>query len=829
MLFSPFASPRRLALLVLFSVIVAFFFINQVGYSERFPKYDAPWSKTGGGDSGKGSAQQPPGAPGDKADGAIPTSAVPKYDAANYDWSVQTGIPSSSPIASPSSSSSTTSTSEAADATSAASQAPPTLDEQAVNASQPIPKLSYDEQLLMAEQLLDWPDRPGHDANHWPPYEWYGKGMKDYDPNRWEGFDWNNDFYLNNGIKALQQEKFAEAVAYNPYPRYSGEEYKKEWKGAFMPCEGPRGKNLDDSKDDVLKAYPAIPHGFPGVMIGDAGVSGVDISYCFDRYHKYGPVGFEQEESKEVDDWQQPLDKPDWTTVNWGKLQDQCVQANEGRWSPNARARANIAAGKAMPTESEGDITESRGFETAPKYHYRTALLIRTWENYTYTDNDVQAIRSLITDLSLGSGGEYQVFLFVNMKSEELDFWNDKSVYEKVVRQQVPKEFWDIAVLWNEQVCKEWYPKVGDWQVYWHQFMPLQWFSKVHPEFEYIWNWETDARFTGNHYQFLEAVSNFSRYAPRKYMWERSQRFYFPAAHGSYENWLNDTDTLIERAIVEDNTYTPVWGPMPYKAEVQKPIGPKPPTTMEADDFKWGVGEEADLITLQPIWDPRNTEWSFRNKIWNFVPGKAPKFTQEDAMDSGYNDPEFKNIPRRVYINTLSRFSKRQLHAMHLENLAGRTTQAEMFPATAALHHGLKAIYAPHPIWTDRRWPAWYLDPVFNADGNRTAQWGQEFDSPYNHDREHNFGGWSWYYQSSFPSTLYRRWLGWKDPAGPLGGQLGGPEFENKEVYLPESHGGIKQGGEAMERVGGKGRMCLPPMLLHPVKNVVEHPEKKGQ
>ena len=147
---------------------------------------------------------------------------------------------------------------------------------------------------------------------------------------------------------------------------------------------------------------------------------------------------------------------------------------------------------------------------------------------------------------------------------------------------------------------------------------------------------------------------------------------------------------------------------------------------------------------------------------------------------------------------------------------AGRTMQAEMWPATVALHHGLKAVYAPHPIWTDRQWPGWYMDAIFNADGNETAQWGERLESVYNHDREYNFYGWSWYYASKFPKTLYRRWLGWsdKDDVGPLHAITG--------KQLEETGGEFSLDG-LPESVGGKGRMCLPAMLLHPVKKVAEN------
>ena len=193
-------------------------------------------------------------------------------------------------------------------------------------------------------------------------------------------------------------------------------------------------------------------------------------------------------------------------------------------------------------------------------------------------------------------------------------------------------------ILWNEKIFQEWYLDIGDWQVYWHQFMPLQWFSKMHPEFDFVWNWETDARYTGNHYHFLEQVSAFAKKMPRKYLWERNQRFYIPSAYGAYKQWLNDTDASIE-AGARDGKLKPVWGPQPYNATLQQPIGPKPPHSMRDDRFDWGVGEDADLITLQPIWDPTHTWWSFRDKNFQFPTRHTTSFHPERPAGREFPPP----------------------------------------------------------------------------------------------------------------------------------------------------------------------------------------------
>jgi hypothetical protein len=427
----------------------------------------------------------------------------------------------------------------------------------------------------------------------------------------------------------------------------------------------------------------------------------------------------------------------------------------------------------------------------------------------------------MVSELSLQSGGEYQVYLYVHVKDRDAPIFDSQYEYDRILKENVPEELRDIAILWSESIFPKWYPKVMDWQVYWQQFMCLQWFSLTHPEFDYVWNWETDARYTGHHYHFFEKISEFADKQPRKLLWERNKRYYLPSVHGDYQSFVEQTHKDVLNASANSLIPPPVWGPRPWRLAIppQKPLGPTPPTTMEEDNFEWGVAEPADFITLLPMWDPRNTTWSYKDKIWNYLPHIRPIFTPEDGQADWFTHPIFEEIDRRTFINTVVRFSKKMLQAMHEENLVGRSMQAEMWPSTVALQHGLKAVYAPHPIFNDRHWPAAYTEAIFDTAStvdeetgealeHRQGAWTEEADSPYNHDREFNFQGWSWYYASRFPRNLYRRWLNW-----PIVQQNWG---ESEKI-----DGGPGSDGELEQK-----RMCIPGMLLHPVKRMAKYKEK---
>ncbi|MBA7490930.1 hypothetical protein ES702_01473 [subsurface metagenome] len=640
---------------------------------------------------------------------------------------------------------------------------------------------------------------------------WTGTNSNHVHPSLANCPDREYGYFVNNTVQELESQGIA-PEPYLPYPKYNTDAWNMRWHGDYVPCQGPRGEIYGDtdSHDFVVQGYSALPGSFPKETVGSAQILGLDSSTCFDlrsRYLAYGLEDYSKSDSRYLD----------WKNVSWGSLQEQCLQRNSRRYTPRARRPTDLRPGKIM-RHSPDPLHESHRklhSKTSRQYKSRTAILIRTWEGYDYKENDIQAIRALITETSLMSGGEYQVFLFVNIKQREANIYDDEQVYKDLLEKSVPKELQDVAILWTERVLEDWYPHVGDWQVYWMQFMPLQWFSKQHPEFDYVWNWETDARYIGNHYHFLEKIAQYSKNLPRKHLWERNSRFFFPATwNGDYDAFLADTDEQILNASAMGLIDEPVWGPRPY-APFQFPLGPTPPTTAKEDNFEWGVGEEADLITLQPIWDPAETGWSYRNHIWNFIPEVRPHFTPENGNADGFDHSGFPTIPRRVFINTVARFSKRMLHVMHLENVAGRAMQAEMWPATVALHHGLKAVYAPHPIWTDRKWPAWYAEATFNANDGIPARWGQQADSPYNHDREANFGGWSWYYRSVFPHVLYRRWLGWKAH------DWGWDADQAKQTEIEEKRALATKLGRNLDDIDDL-RMCLPGILLHPVKNVYE-------
>lgn len=214
--------------------------------------------------------------------------------------------------------------------------------------------------------------------------------------------------------------------------------------------------------------------------------------------------------------------------------------------------------------------------------------------------------------------------------------------------------------------------------------------------------------------------------------------------------------TMIENATTSGG----VWGPI--RTQGIKPIGPEPPTVLPSEDnYSWGVGEEADLVDMAPVFDVEGSNFLFK-----------------DVKD---HYPDGERTPARATANTsLIRMSKRLLRTMHHGQVnLGLHMFPEMYAESTALHHGLKLLVFPSPTYLDYAKSPAVIEEIFNADKGSTL-----LDVPYRYsDIWHRMSYWSSMdRKTNYADELYKRWLA--------------------------------HGGDTFER------LCLPSMLLHPVKGV---------
>jgi hypothetical protein len=575
-------------------------------------------------------------------------------------------------------------------------------------------------------------------------------------------------------------------VRFNPYPDYNSDGWKKQDYAPYVPCKGATGELIED-----LLVFKGRPHQWPEPKLGSYSVMDMDPNICWERETRLGPYGL-LEQQKKVQGESEPID---WDNVNWGDLQRRCVHKNAKRFDlkqtrknpylnaypETSRSEGSmdgvqhdlLAARDERPPAVDPGFTDSQSTSDDFKKEKRSAVLLRAYTGKVYTENDKQTIRAMINELSLKSGGEFEVFLLVHVKDQKLRIFDDPETYQAVLHDNIPAEFHGMTVLWNDKVVWDIYTELKDENersVHSAQWLSVQKFSHDHPQFDFIWNWEMDFRYTGHHYELLDKLASFSKKQPRRGLWERNERWYIPEYHGDY-------DTTFRKDVEDRYGNDTVWGPvdLPFI----NPVGPKPPAaTPEEDDYIWGVGEDADMITVGPMFNPVNSNWIIGKHVW------------------GYSDENHHpwDIPRRTTIVTHSRVSKRLLDIMHVENMRGNHVASEMTPQTVALHHGFKGVFAPHPVFMDRDWDGPFLNRWFNPGLNGESG---GYGSPMGWGRERRYQGSTWYYRAEPPNRLYNNWMGWIDTG------MGGKKWEEKH-----------------------GRPCLPSIMLHPVKD--SEPTPKG-
>ncbi|TVY48181.1 hypothetical protein LOCC1_G002460 [Lachnellula occidentalis] len=629
------------------------------------------------------------------------------------------------------------------------------------------------------------------------------------------------------------------------------EAYTNQTSKAYLSEYAPVKECFLDAQSTIrvpqLRYYPGRPSGFPDNVVGSYELLGLPEDICFERYGRLGPYGHgysvkhggtgtgqygDMEGSESVWEGQGvTTSQVDYRKVNWADAQKRCYQVNAARFEPKLRPEEPLNTFSVIDQEKaalprrdkpEGQQASplggaSNSTAASRKTLPRTAVVIRSFDDYAYSEEGVMNIRALISELSLGSGGEYDVHLLVEVKDEAMHpIWADAETYQEHLNATVPEEFRDIATLWSTTQMLMLYQGIFDKFTrgpdlpvhgsYRGLQMAMQHFAHKHPEYEFFWHWELDIRFTGHYYNLFSQLDSWTKAQPRKGLWERNGRFYLPSVHGSWEDFKQMVRVQVEMGTksVED-----IWSgipgaknaPQPPKGEKsiwgpERPKGsddwfeidndPQPPTSYDKDKYTWGVNEDADLITFNPMFDPEGTSWLLGEDI------------------TGYNETEGLP-PRRASIVTASRMSKRLLDTMHRETAFKKHHAfSEMWGPTVALQHGYKAVYAPHPMYVDREWPTAYLAGVLNSGKNGAT--GASRSSVFG-EREHNLRGMTWYYNSGFAPNLWKRWFGLRV------NNDGGEEFE-----LTADEGKDGQGVSGAR--GGEGRMCLPPMLIHPVKGL---------
>lgn len=507
-------------------------------------------------------------------------------------------------------------------------------------------------------------------------------------------------------------------------------------------------------------------------MFGTFSEIGLDDALCYDRRGRFGPYGYREDDEDHEAQISDTVDHSEfekereprvqWENVNWGKLQDECLQNNAVRFESIGNQQAVLpirmpGSGGGYKVQNELKVrNETSGRE--PKI-LRKAVIIRTWERQKYDSEVVQHLRSMIMELSLHTGSEYSVYLLVEVTDHSRHVEGSKEAYQKALKDFVPREFRNMALLFTPRLLESWYGH-GDYDsASWlHSNQAIQLFSLHNPQFSHVWEIPLETRYTGNWYSLLSGSMDWARKQPRKLQWERAGKFYIPSHHGAYANFSSE--------VASQNPSGGIWGALSSK-DIRFPRGPLPPRPLPAEDgFDWGVGEDADDIVPSALIDTVETT-----------------IFSEDKVKGLDNTPS----RRALMVSPIKCVSDRLLGIMHDAQIDGVDMRPELFAHTMALLHGLKVVALPLPIYYNNDTSPQMADEIFNNPKPNSFFEGDSWTMPIK--RMMSF--WWQLDFASFPQLLYRKWYG------------------------------VNGVGKRLK--SGNSLLCLPEMLIYPIKNVVSH------
>ncbi|KAK0630473.1 hypothetical protein B0T17DRAFT_490451 [Bombardia bombarda] len=521
-----------------------------------------------------------------------------------------------------------------------------------------------------------------------------------------------------------------------------------------VPCFGPRGQFLSRSPDDDVREAK-LNISYPMPFTGSYEALGLDQSWISYR-DRYAPYGYGE------DDEGYNRTRVDWDRIDWGKLQNECFDRNAHRFPTEAKPFDNMVDAHRLDFRNRTMIPEIRQWHDFNSTR-RTAVVLRVWRGYEYKVEDMHYIRSLIVETALRTGGEYQVILLVDMKEYDRHIYDSTDTYQEALRNSsVPPELRSIAILWDDRLLENWYPAVNEHRTMWQVYQPMQLLALHYPEFDHMWQFELDIRFTGDAGKYLDRMGDFARNEPRKQALERATFQHMQQRIGSYQNFSAAVNA-------SNNGSAYLWGPL--RIPDLLPIGPEPPTLSPADDdFRWGVGEEADVIVTSLCNNASAAmSWIFRDWLFGF----------SDGLDT----------TRFFCPPAITRTSRTLLLAVHQAQVQfGMTVPSEATPPSFAVWHGLKLSFPQQPVFFENPTDDEYMDGWWKGGpANSSTGVGPDLLA---HPRGY---GLSFWWETLWPRLLYDAWEGREIP---------------EDVPFPW-----------ILAKDGNGTAYMPNMMMHPVKH----------
>lgn len=221
----------------------------------------------------------------------------------------------------------------------------------------------------------------------------------------------------------------------------------------------------------------------PIAMFGSFNDTGLASDFCLDRHSRYDPYGYDEGDLNGKGGRRKAnrASKVKWDTLDWGYLQGDCLWRNRYRyeplqfvnrtttlWMPREEDIQEVDNTLVLPDDESQQRKSYRLWKSEQKYKQRTAIVLRTEESNEWTIDTMQYIRSMIMELSLHSGAEYEVIIMIEVKDASQHIFASDVSYQETLKKAVPDEFKNNTILFNRQLLEKWYPEVGQ-----HEYVRL--------------------------------------------------------------------------------------------------------------------------------------------------------------------------------------------------------------------------------------------------------------------------------------------------------------------------------------------------------------------
>lgn len=89
----------------------------------------------------------------------------------------------------------------------------------------------------------------------------------------------------------------------------------------------------------------------------------------------------------------------------------------------------------------------------------RTAIVLRAWDQFSWTEDDIRNVRALVSEVSL-LGDDYRVYILLQIKDDVVQ----GQEMETAKLRLIPAEFANITEAWTISDSQNAYPAVGEYQ-----------------------------------------------------------------------------------------------------------------------------------------------------------------------------------------------------------------------------------------------------------------------------------------------------------------------------------------------------------------------------